>query len=233
MFIYFVLALILLVLPDLLSKHISKSMGWITRKMRNFIAMPNTLIHELSHLLTAYLTGGRGHAIKLNEDLSGVAITSNRFRLGEILMLLAGYIGASFISYLLTDFYVHEQLTLLITLLLILFTIAALFIRNIYGFLWIASVAIMVYSFSPFSDWSSLDLTAYAQPILLFLIAVCSVESWFSAWRVMRLAFTHPQEKSDATDLQEITKIPASVWGVIFFASATFFIGLQLNLILN
>lgn len=222
MIFYFILAGLFFVFPEIISHYVKlspRSYKFLI-KVKNFIAMPNTIIHELSHIIAAFMTGGRGHSIKINSDLSGVAVISSNSRLSKIIIGLAGYIGASFISYLLMSLFIEENFVVLNRVLIVMFGITVLLIRNWYGFFWLVFVGVAVYVFSPIPT-----------SIILMILLICSMESWLSAFRVLSLAYTDPNAKSDATDLKNLTKIPAKFWGLLFFGFATYMLILQIKLI--
>ncbi|WP_244895511.1 M50 family metallopeptidase [Evansella clarkii] len=180
-----------------------------------YLAVINTLIHEIGHALMALVTGGRVEKIKLFANTEGVASTRNHW-LGGLFTSAAGYPFASAMAWLfLYLIYIENYTAVLIILAGVLVISFLLWIRNVYGFLWVLTFgALFAWMF-----W--LDNTILTENVLLFITAVVFVKSITSAFTIMTMSFKTPRDAGDATSLARATFIiPAQLWGILFFAQS-------------
>ena len=98
--------------------------------------------------------------------------------------------------------------------LVVLIAIAAfsfVFIRNWYGFFWIAgfiALLVVVYMYTT---------PAVIMNVAMFLSAVIFAGSVYGGWRIFVYSIKEPDDAGDATSLAERTFLPPQVWGFIFF----------------
>lgn len=184
-----------------------------------YIAVINTLIHEVGHALVAMLTFGKVDKIKLFANTSGVAWSSSKFWVGRVLTSLAGYPIASATSYLFLYFIRNQKYMYILVIIIAILVFSLIFwVRNIYGFFWIitflGSITIIINS-------GNMNLI---ENILLFISCILFVEAISSAFAIFKLSFIDPKNAGDATSLsRSIILIPAPIWGILFFAQSLLF----------
>lgn len=178
-----------------------------------FFNIINTALHEFGHALMALLTGGQVRNIELFRDTSGTTTTQSSNRFTATLVSLAGYPFAASMAWL--SFYliqngVYRGLVLALSVLFLLMLI--LWIRNWYGAIWVilfcALNGYLVY----------LDNPTYLGWAALFYAVMILTESISSTLVVLFLSLKNPKQAGDATNLAKHTKIPALLWGLVFFA---------------
>lgn len=184
-----------------------------------YVAVINTLLHEFGHALVSKLLGGRVQSIKLFSNTAGVAVTASSSWLAQNLTALAGYPFASFFGFLMIYCLKNGYEDYLLYILFgIMVVILLNWIRNFYGFFWILTFGALVFYFT----WNP-------NPILktefLYLItAIVFVESLFSAFVILYLSITKPEESGDAKNLsRSFVIIPSFIWGIFFAGQALFF----------
>lgn len=202
MFIFIALAFILLRVPVL----------------GKYLAVINTLIHEMGHALVALITGGRVEKIELFANTEGTAWTRNH-RLGRLFISAAGYPFASGIAWLFLYLIYNENYAVILIILASVLVISfLLWIRNIYGFLWVVTFG----AFFAVMFW--LDDLTLIENVLLVVTAVVFVESITTAFTIMVMSFRTPKRAGDATNLERTTFIvPAQIWGTLFFVQSLLF----------
>ena len=171
----------------------------------------NTAIHELGHALIALALDGKVKKIELFNDATGVARISTKTKFGDFLIALIGYPFASFFSlfacYLIT---VGYEKGFLIGMTLLFFFMLLLWVRNIYGIIWMLVFCgingYLIYENNP--DYIQIATLLYA----VFL----AVDALFSTLIVFYLSIIQKEKAGDATALKKITGIPAFFWGAIF-----------------
>lgn len=191
-----------------------------------YIALVNTLVHEVGHAMVSLLTGGRVDRIELFANTEGTAWSSNRFWLGRVLTSLAGYPAASgtalaYLYLIKNEYYIY----ILISLIVILITSFIFWIRNLYGFLWTISFI------SLFGVLIMYGNSTIMENVLLLITAIIFVQSILSAFTIFILSFSQPTDAGDATNLwKSIIFIPSPVWGTFFLAQSLVlgYIGLKI-----
>ena len=170
----------------------------------------NTAIHELGHALMALILEGSVKKIELFNDASGTTTTTTT-KFGGFLVAIVGYPFSSFISYFI--FYllsVGYDKGFLIGISILFLFMLLLWVRNIYGAIWIiAFCAINGYLIY-------LSNAKYIQIAALLYAVFIAVDALFSALTVLYLSFKQKDKAGDATLLKKITGIPAFIWGLIF-----------------
>jgi hypothetical protein len=184
-----------------------------------YVAVIQTLIHEAGHGLAAILTGGKVKKIHLFANTEGLAFTAHANLFSRIVTTLSGYIFASLFSFfsiwLIT---IGAYQTLLFIYVAICLTALVLWIRNIYGFIWIICASSF---FLWLTFYGSMMLKLHSLQLVTCIIFVQSIKS---AFIVLHLSIQKPHTAGDATSLAQMTKIfPAFIWGILFFGQALYF----------
>ena len=177
----------------------------------------NTAIHELGHALMALVLEGSVKKIELFNDASGTTTTSTKTKFGSFLVAFIGYPFSSVVSYFI--FYLlsvgYEKGVLIAISILFLFMLV-LWIRNIYGAIWI----IVFCAFNGYLIY--INNVEYIQIVTLLYAVFIAVDALFSALTVLFLSVKQKDKAGDATLLKKITGVPAFIWGLIFAGIAGF-----------
>ena len=159
----------------------------------------------------ALILEGSVKKIELFNDASGTTTTTTKTKFGSFLVAIAGYPFASLISYLI--FYllsVGYERGFLIGITILFFFMLLLWIRNIYGAIWIVAFCgingYLLY----------LNNAEYIHIVTLLYAVFIAVDALFSAITVLFFSVKQKDKAGDATLLKKITGIPAVVWGVLF-----------------
>lgn len=171
----------------------------------------DTLIHESSHALTAFLLSGQNMSIELYHDNSGVTYYETDLTWTDIPISMAGYMGSSCFAILLFYLRSKEKMRFGLQLLTIIAIAVLLFlVDNSYGVWWLSTfslITILVLAFLP--KWLS-DM------YYLFISFICLTQAVLSPIWLTQIAWETPAEAGDATNLADCTGVPAWVWAVIF-----------------
>lgn len=191
-----------------------------------YVAVINTLLHEVGHALMASILGGRVKSISLFSNTEGLAVTAHSSRISQNFTALAGYPFASMSGYsmLLAIKYGYSSYILLswCALLVIAFF---LWIRNLYGFFWALSFGAITY-------YVMFVNPSFREPFGFFITAIVVVQSLLSSLVIFYLSITRPQDSGDAAHLaQSIRFIPAFAWGFLFAAQAVYFLIQEMHLL--
>ncbi|MFT8322430.1 MAG: M50 family metallopeptidase [Bacillus sp. (in: firmicutes)] len=185
-----------------------------------YIALINTLIHEVCHVIAAILTGQKfrlTHKINLHYDSSGIAITQIDSWIARIIVAYMGYTGAALTTYLL--FYLLSKqyyAAILYVFISVAFLSVLLWIRNIYGVCWILSFMTII-------CWIMYkDNLIFINNISIFLSCVMLVQSILTAFTIFTCSIKQRKRAGDATVLAEATRIPAVIWGTIFLSQSIY-----------
>jgi hypothetical protein len=180
----------------------------------------NTAIHELGHALMALILEGSVKKIELFNDASGTTTTSTKTKFGSFLVAIVGYPFASVVSWFI--FYLinvgYEKGLLLGISILFLFMLI-LWIRNIYGAIWIIAFCGINGYLIYLNDLHYIQIAA-----LLYAVFI-AVDALFSALTIFFFSIKQKDKAGDATLLKKITHIPAFIWGLLFagFAGGVFY----------
>lgn len=171
----------------------------------------DTMIHEFGHALATLLLSGRVLRIELYADHSGVTYSAIQAGGRAILVSLAGYPLASLFALLFFYLYSKGKLEwgLLISSGLALIMLA-LYVRGGFGVLWltgfIALNVLMMFA------WKGLRKFYFL--LLAFLTLEESVLGpLFLVW----MSLVSPTRAGDASNLAELTPMPALIWALLFF----------------
>jgi len=182
-----------------------------------YISMINTLIHENGHALAALLVNGKVYSIKLFQNTSGEAVTGRRGWFSSIVISYAGYTFSSVVVYIC---FMLLNKGLFIGILYGFLVIASLnlllWIRNIYGVCWLVSF-ILLCGWIIYSEQAGLQ-TFFAY----FLSCILLIQSVSSAFQIFMLSIVQRKSAGDASSLANYTKLPAVLWGFLFFLQATY-----------
>ena len=195
--------------------------------INRYLSLINTFIHESGHAVMTLIMGGRNHSISLFHTGGGLAIGGTRSTFARFLVLIAGYVSASAASYGMIYALYHDQINIIFWGFVGLILVNLIFwVRNVFGFVWTLSFlgifSVLYFYAPPFMMFYT----------LLFFAYVLSIESWKSAWTVLKLSAKQPKDAGDATFLRQVTHLPAVFWGIIFFAQSCFFVLCSLKLYL-
>lgn len=191
-----------------------------------YVAVVNTLVHEVGHAIMSVLTGGSVEKIELFANTEGTAWSSNRFWLGRVLTSIAGYPTASgtalvYLYLIKNEMYVY----VLISLIMILVISFIFWIRNTYGFFWVISLMLL------FGMLILYGTSMVTENILLLITSIIFVESILSAFEIFVMSFSQPTRAGDATNLwKSIIFIPSPIWGTFFLVQSLMlgYIGLKI-----
>lgn len=187
----------------------------------------STIIHELSHGLTALITGGDFLRFVIFPNGSGLAYTAGGFRL---LVIPAGYLGTALFGATLITIGKQPKLTrlalggigALMVLLCLRYGIPTLATHFFSGLLTIVSGVIFGLLFI---------LVAYRTPpaasfFLLHLIAMeTAIASFSDLFTLFGLSVVPGNVSTDAVSMSELTFLPAFVWSLIWILIAALLIG--------
>jgi hypothetical protein len=171
----------------------------------------NTAIHELGHALMALILEGSVKKIELFNDASGTTTTSTKTKFGSFLVAFIGYPFASvvsyFVFYLLT---VGYEKGFLIGITILFFFMLLLWVRNIYGAIWI----ILFCAINGYLIY--LNNGHYIYIAALLYAVFIAVDAVSSALIVLYLSIKQKDQAGDATLLKKTTGVPAFIWGLLF-----------------
>lgn len=176
----------------------------------------STMFHELGHALMTVLTSGKVYGIYLFHDVRGMASTGSRNWISKVLVTLAGYPTEAAMSYLLLFLFANKQYEVLLYVLFGAILITMFFIRNLYGFIWLLSFGMI--SFLAYSNIQEI----WVNYLLLGIVLITVGEALVSSINILYLSLKRKKQAGDATALAEATKIPALVWGILFFVFSSF-----------
>ena len=178
-----------------------------------FFNIINTGLHEFGHALMALLLDGEVNKIELFKDTSGSTVTQTKHKAAAFLISLAGYPFAASVGWF--SFYLvkHGAATGLVIGLTVLFVVMLLFwIRNWYGALWVVLftgiTALLLF----------LDDAQYAEYVAMFYAVMILTESVVSSVVLLVLSFKDSSKAGDATNLANLTHVPAAIWSLLFLA---------------
>ncbi|MFC0211844.1 M50 family metallopeptidase [Paenibacillus chartarius] len=176
-----------------------------------FFRSVDTLVHEFGHAVMTLLLSGKVMYIELYLDHSGVTYSSVTKAWSLIPISLAGYMTASLFAWLLFRLYaLGRQRTGLQLIALISAVSLILFVRNSYGIMWLAGfllLTVVVLAFAP--RW-------LRNGYYLFVAFLCLEESVMGPISLAIMGATTPRSAGDASNLAQLTLLPAVLWGVLF-----------------
>lgn len=178
-----------------------------------FFNIINTALHEFGHAAVALLLDGRVRRIELFRDSSGAALTQSDGKVSAFLISMSGYPFAVTVAYI--AFYLlryDAAIPFIIGISLLFVFMLLLWIRNIYGIIWILLFCILNVFLVSLHD------SKYADVAALFYAAAMLTESISSVLTLLFLSVKSPQQAGDAANLAKMTHIPAVFWSLLFAA---------------
>lgn len=182
-----------------------------------YVSMINTLVHENGHAIAALLLNGKVYSIKLFTNTGGEAITGQRGWFSNVVISYAGYTFSSLTAYVFFLLLNKGQTNMILyTLLFIAILNLILWIRNLYGAIWLSS-------FITLCGWTIYSGSNGLQTFLAyFFSAVLLTQSVSSSLQIFLLSIMQRKEAGDAASLARFTKVPALFWGFLFFVQALY-----------
>ncbi|MBO7490940.1 MAG: M50 family metallopeptidase [Bacteroidales bacterium] len=182
-----------------------------------FFNVINTALHEFGHALMALLLDGEVRKIDLNNDASGTTTTVLKGKFASFLCALAGYPCAISVAWLSVYLLKHGAVQGLVIGLSVLFLLMlVLWIRNLYGVVWVLLFLTLngglIYLGNPL----------YLRYAAVFYTIMMITESIFSVLVLFYLSVRTPQSAGDATNLAKLTHVPAFVWSLFFMGYVAF-----------
>jgi hypothetical protein len=175
-----------------------------------FVAYPFRVfvvfLHEISHGLTAILTGGELVSIGLSPNEGGVAVTRGGSR---FLILTAGYLGSLLFGALFLLLGGRRRWAPGVIGLIGIFTlvVTVVYVRSWFGLLYGLLAAAVFILFAS-------KLKPEASEILLAAIGIMSC--LYAVWDIASDVLLRSVPSSDASALANLTGVPAIVWGVLW-----------------
>lgn len=170
-----------------------------------------TLVHEMGHVLVAWLTGRRVRGIRLHSDASGLTFSAGRPQgLGVLLTVLAGYPAPALVGLGLVAAAVSGYAGAGLTATMVLLVLALLLIRNVFGLL--VTVGALAAAGAVFWQAAPMLATLFTLAVGLLLV--------FSAARAALGLWAVKGTGSDPDLAARHSVLPAPVWIVLFQAIA-------------
>lgn len=170
-----------------------------------------TIVHEMGHVVMAWAWGRRIRGIRLHSDTSGLAITAGKPRgMGVLMTYLAGYTAPSVLGVGMVWASFAGFSGVALTLVVLMFLLAFLLVRNIFGFLTVA----LALAASTYTLW-----TGNPQAITAFTFILGMSMAISGVRAVVDLYQVHDQgeaESSDASMAAQHSPLPASFWVWVF-----------------
>lgn len=178
--------------------------------VKQVVEVPYTLVHEFSHAIVALITSGRIKKMTLHHNLSGSVVSTSSKKFSRIVTTLAGYTLPCYISFLFI-WLLHFNAAFALYGYLIIAVFSFVFIRNMYGFFWLLGfISLLTVTLLYTPAWFILHIS-------YFFVALLFIAALYGGYRILLLAWNEPRLYHDAHVLATETKIPAQVWGIVFF----------------
>lgn len=172
------------------------------------------LLHEISHGLSAVLTGGSIQRIVIDQNQGGLCECPSG---NALLTLSAGYLGSLIWGGAIvatTRGRAWVQRAALGTIGLITVSVAILFVRNLFGLLFsLAFGASLVVA--------ARYLPTRGHRIVLTIIGLTSC--LYAVLDIKSDVLDRPELRSDARMLSELTGVPTTAWGIVWIVLAVAF----------
>src|SRR5512132_734292 len=179
----------------------------LPRAVWPYTRMLITITHEGAHGVAAFVTGRSLQGIRLHSDTSGLTVSSGRpSGPGMVTMLMAGYLGPAVVGLGAVGLLLAGHSLGLLWLFVILLALLLLQIRNFYGFVVVVGAAVVLILVSWYLPATMQSGLAYVLPWTLLLAAPKPVLELIQQRRAGRAPH------SDADQLAQLTRVPASLW---------------------
>ena len=170
-----------------------------------------TIAHEAGHAVAALLTGRRLTGIRLHSDTSGLTLSTGRPRgPGMIVTAAAGYVSPSLVGLAGVALLALERVTVMLWASAALLVAMLVMVRNWYGALSLTVTGGVVVGISLYTSAEVQAAFAYAMTWFLLLGAVRPVAELRAQRRYQ------PGAPTDADILARLTRVPGTVWVVLF-----------------
>ncbi|KGE19200.1 M50 family metallopeptidase [Paenibacillus wynnii] len=171
----------------------------------------DTMIHEFGHAMITLLLSGSVLRIELYANHSGVTYSAIQAGGRAVVVSLAGYTLASLFALLLFYLYARgrEKWGLILTTGVAL-VMLLLYVRGGFGMLWLSGFMIL----------NILIILAgkKVQKLYYLLLAFLTLEeSVLGPLFLVTMSLYSPTRAGDASNLAQLTPLPALVWAVLFF----------------
>jgi hypothetical protein len=169
------------------------------------------LLHEISHGFAAVVTGGTVERIVLHANEGGATYTLGG---NPFLILSAGYLGSLLWGLLLIELagarprFARSALAVLAITILV---VAALFVRNAFGFIFVALFGAVLFL-------AARRLSARGVAVVLLVLGLTS--AFYALLDIRSDILVRPEVESDAHMLAAMTGVPTLLWGVVWTAIA-------------
>jgi hypothetical protein len=178
----------------------------------------NTLIHESAHAFAGLLLTGKLSRIELFADTSGTATITSKSKFYNLLISIAGYPVSTITAYLFFRLIKYEHFDFILYVLAFLVVVnIILFVRNKYGIFWLITFAVIMF----FLFYYGNSFVKYC--FTVFFSCIIMMDSIVSALILLKLSFKDGKKAGDATNLRNITHIPAFFWSLFFVCLSVFF----------
>ncbi|HKY66619.1 MAG TPA: M50 family metallopeptidase [Acidimicrobiales bacterium] len=170
-----------------------------------------TIAHEAGHAVAALLTGRRLTGIRLHSDTSGLTLSTGRPRgPGMIVTAAAGYVSPSLVGLAGVALLALDRVTVMLWASAALLVAMLVMVRNWYGALSLTVTGGVVVGISLYTSAEVQAAFAYAMTWFLLLGAVRPVAELRAQRRYQ------PGAPTDADILARLTRVPGTVWVVLF-----------------
>jgi hypothetical protein len=161
-------------------------------------------LHEVSHGVAAYLTGGQVVSIAIGRDEGGVCVTRGGI---PFLILNAGYLGSLLwgAAFLALGANRRNAPFVLGAAGILTLAVAALFVRSPFGLAYAVATGLVLVTVAA-------RLPAGASEVLL--AAIGAMSALYAVADVASDVIRRHSAQSDAAALARLTGVPAAVWGV-------------------
>jgi hypothetical protein len=179
----------------------------VWRWARNVI----TIVHEGGHAVAALLTGRRLTGIRLHSDTSGLTLSVGKpSGAGMVVTAAAGYLSPSVVGLVGVGLLAFGQVTVMLWAGLVVLAGMLVMIRNFYGALSLAVVGAVVLGVSLRASSDVQSAFAFGMTWFLLLGAIRPV------LELQRQRRRHAGMTTDADHLARLTRVPATLWVLIF-----------------
>ncbi|MDZ5784476.1 M50 family metallopeptidase [Marinococcus luteus] len=186
-----------------------------TPVLGTYLSLFQTMVHENGHAFMALATGGKVRSISLFYTREGLAETGHKGKLGQALTTFAGYPFASGMALLYSWVFTSGWYSgLMIALVALFIWNTLLWVRNPAGIIWGLAASggglyLLIENMVMLMMW-----------IMFILGVLLVIQSVRSAWIILQRSLQMPGDAGDATGMHRVSRIPAQVWGVLFFTLA-------------
>ena len=172
-----------------------------------------TITHEGAHGVAALLTGRRLMGIRLHSDTSGLTVSKGRpTGLGMVLTLAAGYPGPALFGLAAAATLAADRSLAVLWGSLVLLALLLLQIRNLFG-LWV--VLVCGAAVFALTRWAPVETQVAAAYLLTWFLLLAAPRPVLELARERRRRGRRGGT-SDPDQLARLTRVPATVWLLLF-----------------